>query len=74
MNRIWQNNNKEKHSQIVFKYQKKERDTINNTYVWKLLNASNISKEFANKHPEIIEARRLQLKLKRKIKQLKNGT
>ena len=74
MNRIWQNNNKERHSQIVFKYQKKERDTINNTYVWKLLNASNISKEFANQNPEIIEARRLQLKLKRKLKQLKNGT
>lgn len=77
MTRIWQQNNdqnKQRRIEIVSRWQKKQRENLTNAYMWKLLNASNISKEFANKHPEIIEARRLQLKLKRKLKQLKNGT
>lgn len=74
INRIWQRNNRKRQIEIVSQWQKKERDNLTNAYMWKLLNASNISKDFANQYPEVVEARRLQLKLKRKIKQLKNGT
>lgn len=74
MNRNWQQNNRQRQIELASKWQKKERDNLTNAYMWKLLNASNISKEFANQYPEVVEARRLQLKLKRKIKQLKNGT
>lgn len=74
MNRNWQQNNRQRQIEIVSQWQKKERDNLTNAYMCKLLTASNISKEFANQYPEVIEARRLQLKLKRKLKQLKNGT
>ena len=74
MNQNWQQNNRQRQIEFVKKWQKKEIDNLTNAYMCKLLNASNISKEFANQYPEVIEARRLQLKLKRKLKQLKNGT
>jgi hypothetical protein len=70
----WQINNQEKHNQICCKYQKRVRAKLTNSYIIKLLDASEISREFINKNHEVIESRRLQVKIKRKIKELKNGT
>jgi uncharacterized membrane protein YgaE (UPF0421/DUF939 family) len=70
----WQINNQEKHNQICCEYQKRVRSKLTNSYITKLLDASEISREFITKNPEIIESRRLQVKIKRKIKELKNGT
>ena len=70
----WQINNREKRNQITGEYQKRVRANLTNSYITKLLDASEISREFVNKNPEVIEARRLQVKINRKLKQLKNGT
>lgn len=70
----WQINNQEKHNQICIEYQKKIRTNLTNSYITKLLDASEISRGFVSKNPEIIEVRRLQVKINRKLKQLKNGT
>ena len=68
--RKWKMNNKEK----CEKYLLDIKNKVPNWYVLKLLNQSNVSEEFIQTNPEVIEARRLQLKIKRKIKELKNGT
>lgn len=70
----WQINNREKRNQITGEYQKRVRANLTNSYITKLLDASEISREFVSKNPEVIEARRLQVKINRKLKQLKNGT
>lgn len=70
----WQINNQEKRNKICVEYQKRIRANLTNSYITKLLDASEISKEFVSKNPEVIEARRLQVKINRKLKQLKNGT
>lgn len=70
----WQINNREKRNQIIGEYQKRVRANLTNSYITKLLDASEISREFVSKNPEVIEARRLQVKINRKLKQLKNGT
>lgn len=69
----WQINNQEKHNKICVEYQKRIRENLTNSYITKLLNASEISREFVSKNLEVIEARRLQVKINRKLKQLKNG-
>jgi len=63
-------NNKEKCEKYLLDIKNKVPDW----YVLKLLNQSNVSEEFIQTNPEVIQARRLQLKIKRKIKELKNGT
>lgn len=70
----WQINNQEKRNKICVEYQKRIRANLTNSYITKLLDASEISREFVSKNPEVIEARRLQVKINRKLKQLKNGT
>jgi hypothetical protein len=70
----WQINNLEKRNQIAGEYQKRVRANLTNSYITKLLDASEISREFVSKNPEVIEVRRLQVKINRKLKQLKNGT
>jgi len=68
--RKWKMNNKEKCEKYLLDIKNKVPDW----YVLKLLNQSNVSEEFIQTNPEVIQARRLQLKIKRKIKELKNGT
>lgn len=68
--RKWKMNNKEKCEKYLLDIKNKVPDW----YVVKLLNQSNVSEEFIQTNPEVIQARRLQLKIKRKIKELKNGT
>lgn len=68
--RKWKLNNKEKCEKYLLDIKNKVPDW----YVLKLLNQSNVSEEFIQTNPEVIQARRLQLKIKRKIKELKNGT
>ena len=51
------------------KYKKKQRAELQNCYVRELLVTKNgISKELITENPEMIETKRLQLKIKRKIK------
>jgi len=65
-----------------FEYIKKVKKEINIryvndlhiTYVMQCLRRGKLSDDFINKNPQVIETKRLQIKLTRKLKELKNGT
>ena len=66
--------NKEKIKADRPKYKKAYREKLQDCYVRELLvTRSNISPEFIEENPEIIETKRLQLKLKRKLKSIRDG-
>jgi hypothetical protein len=66
--------NKEKIKSDRLKYRRKKIDELQNCYVKELLTLkSKIPKDFIEENPQIIETRRLQIKIKRKLKTLKNG-
>lgn len=55
-------------------FKKRQVSKLQNCYIRELLIKKNrISPDFVEKNPEIIETKRLQLRLKRKLKEVQNG-
>lgn len=66
--------NKEKLRTLKAKFKKKYIENLQDCYVRDLLRTrQKIKNEVIDKIPEIIETKRLQIKIKRKLKNLKNG-
>lgn len=66
--------NQEKLKTLKNKFKKKYVEILQDCYVRELLVSRNkITNEFINENPEIIETKRLQIKIKRKLKNLKDG-
>ena len=66
--------NKEKRKVLSQRFKVKYRAELKDCYVRDALKQrSGIPNEMSRAMPEIVEAKRLQLKIKRKIKELKNG-
>lgn len=56
------------------KFKKRQIENLQNCYVKSLLvEKRKIDKEFISENPEIIETARLQIKIKRKLKSIRNG-
>ena len=66
--------NQEKIKAIRPKYRKRQINELQNCYVRELLiSKSKFSPEFIKDNPEVLETKRLQIKLKRKIKTKQNA-
>lgn len=66
--------NKEKRKKLEIYFKKKYREELQNCYVRDVLaNRFNIPTEVLRELPEIVETKRLQIKIRRKLKNLKNG-
>lgn len=66
--------NKEKLKILSIKFKKKYREELQDCYVRDRLSMdNNIPTSFSLEHPEIVESKRLQIKIRRKIKSLKDG-
>lgn len=66
--------NKDKVKVLAQKFKIKYREELKDCYVRDLLTQKNkIPKTVMAEIPEIVETKRLQIKIKRKLKQLKNG-
>ena len=67
-------NNKEKLKAVSQKFKIKYREELQDCYVRDRLTQDNKIPNYVSRElPEIVEAKRLQIKIKRKIKSLKNG-
>jgi len=65
--------NKEKRRELSKKFKTKYREDLQDCYVRDRLHQENgISTHQAKENPELVEAKRLQIKIKRKIKSIKN--
>lgn len=66
--------NRDKLRVLSTKFKQKYREELKDCYVRDRLNIdNNIPTSFSIEHPEIVETKRLQIKIRRKIKQLKDG-
>lgn len=66
--------NKGKLKKLSRKFKKQYREELQDCYVRELLVTKNkVKKEHIQKLPEIVETKRLQIKIKRKLKNLKNA-
>ena len=66
--------NKDKLKILSTHFKQKYRDELKDCYVRDRLNMDNrIPTSFSLEHPEIVETKRLQIKIRRKIKSLKDG-
>lgn len=72
--RDYREENKERIKEKRPYYKKKQIEECQNCYVRDLLISKNkIEKDFISENPEILEIKKNQLKIKRKLKNLKNG-
>jgi hypothetical protein len=66
--------NKEKLKKLELHFKKKYREELQDCYIRDVLSTRyDIPVEVSRQMPEIVEAKRLQIKIRRKIKTLKNG-
>ena len=66
--------NQEKLKKLKLHFKKKYREELKDCYIRDVLaNRCNIPVEVSRQIPEIVETKRLQIKIRRKIKDLKNG-